>query len=598
MLFSLSNLKRRSVRDPDGELAVVPKLLHGRTALRLIEQAVEVFEGYVGRPRSEYDTRALEAVMGDYRLGRCIEACLLTRYSFVQPGMDSVLSPQQIGGLDERGLASPSAVRFAAWDRANERYGGFVPPEERDALLASLAEEWGLPADASLLDRLMALDSDGAAVLTATGDRPTPREIMRQYNRGAVQTLLAHSTQVRVEAGRLPGTALKRLYFVAKRNGVLVDIEQDGAGGFALALYGPEQAFGAADKYGRRLADVTLSLLRALAQEAPGTEAQATAHLLLHDRPYRFHVTPEIMQRLEYAAPPAEAAKGRVAEVRAVYSVGAAVAPAEEAFPEEPSFDSMVEARLYREFHSLERQGYTHGWAMQREPEPVLAPGVVLIPDFAFTRGDTRVFMEIAGFWSPTYRERKVAKLRTLAAHGERDPLVLAVPNDAAALFAGLPFPVVPYKTRVAATDLLNLLDSGYGSREERMEAGLSQAAALQAAARERGLVPEDEVARTLQAYTRTELLAASRSLDGEGVAYVAGVGLLSDEAAARAREAVDDALDAAPGQRLDLPDAEAAAARALGVAKVDAESLLQLWPDLAVQRPSLFEAFVVRAGN
>ena len=95
MLFSLSNLKRRSVRDTDGELAVVPKLLHGRTALRLIEQAVEVFEGYMGRPRSEYDTRALEAVMGDYRLGRCIEACLLTRYSFVQPGMDSVLSPEQ-----------------------------------------------------------------------------------------------------------------------------------------------------------------------------------------------------------------------------------------------------------------------------------------------------------------------------------------------------------------------------------------------------------------------------------------------------------------------------------------------------------------------
>jgi predicted nuclease of restriction endonuclease-like RecB superfamily len=598
MLFSLSNLKRRSVRDHDGELAVVPKLLHGRTALRLIEQAVEVFEGYLGRPRSEYDTRALEAVMGDYRLGRCIEACLLTRYSFVQPGMESVLPAEQIPGLEERGVGSPSAVRFAVWDRANERYGGFVPPGEREALLASLAAEWDLPAEAGLLDRVMVLDSDGAAVLAPTGERPKPRDLMRQYNRGAVQTLLAHSTQVRVEAGRLPGMALKRLYFVAKRNGVLVDIEQDGAGGFALALYGPEQAFGAADKYGRRLADVTFSLLRALAQEAPGAGAEATAHLLLHDRPYRFHVTPEIMQRLEYAAPSAEAAKGRVAEGRAVYSVGGSVALADDAFPEEPSFDSMVEARLYREFHSLERQGYTHGWAMQREPEPVLAPGVVLIPDFAFTRGDTRVFMEIAGFWSPTYRERKVAKLRTLAAHGERDPLVLAVPNDAAPLFAGLPFPVVPYKTRVAATDLLTLLDSGFGSREERMEAGKSQAAALQTAARERGIVPEEEVARTLQAYTRTELLTAATSLSAEGLAYVPGVGLLSNEAVSRAREALDSALSAAPEQRLDLIGAESAAAHALGVEKVDVESLIQLWSDFAIQRPSLFEAFVVRAGS
>ncbi|MDQ3928484.1 MAG: hypothetical protein M3328_04970 [Chloroflexota bacterium] len=66
------------MRDADGELAVVPKLLHGRAALKLVEQAIELFEGFAGRPRGDYDSRALEAVMGDYRLGRCIEACLLT----------------------------------------------------------------------------------------------------------------------------------------------------------------------------------------------------------------------------------------------------------------------------------------------------------------------------------------------------------------------------------------------------------------------------------------------------------------------------------------------------------------------------------------
>ena len=36
MLFSLSNLKKRSTRDADGEQAVVPKLLHGRAALRQV----------------------------------------------------------------------------------------------------------------------------------------------------------------------------------------------------------------------------------------------------------------------------------------------------------------------------------------------------------------------------------------------------------------------------------------------------------------------------------------------------------------------------------------------------------------------------------
>jgi predicted nuclease of restriction endonuclease-like RecB superfamily len=596
MLFSLSNLKRRSVRDPEGVLCVVPKLLHGRSVLKLVEQAIDVFDSFAGKARNEYDPRALEAVLGDYRLGRCIEACLLTRYSFVQPQLDSLLSQEQIEGLVSRGVAGPSEMRFALWDAANARYGGFAPPESRAALLSELAGEWGLPVDPALMDTLLSLDSDAHAVLTRIGDVPSPREIVLQYNRGAVQTLLAHSTHVQMAVSHLPGAALKRLYFVAKRRGVLVDIEADGAGGFNLLLYGPEQAFGTADKYGRRLADVSLSLLRSLLSmpNLPDVQVAAVANLVLHDRPYRFYIGAEILERLDYA-PQRDAASGRVAETTASYSVGSAV-ELDGSEPEEPSFDSMVEARLYKEYRSLERQGYTHGWTLQREPEPVLAPGIVLIPDFAFLRGDTRVFMEIAGFWSPTYRERKVAKLRALAGQEGHAPLILAVPQEAEQAFSGLPFPVVSYKNKVAATDLLSLLDRDYGGREERHEAAQSRVAALRDAALERGFVSDNEIASALQAYTRTELLAMARSLDGDSCRYVAGVGLLSNEAIGKVHNALATELATAPDHRLDLQDTSALASSALGVAQIDLESLLQLWPDLTIERPSLFEAYLTQA--
>src|SRR5690242_16966029 len=104
MLFSLANLKRRTMRDPDDELLIVPKLLHGRSALKLLEQAIEVFGEFVGRPRSEYNANALEDVMGDYRLGRCIEACLLTRFSFEPPPLESLLDAEGISNLIEKGL--------------------------------------------------------------------------------------------------------------------------------------------------------------------------------------------------------------------------------------------------------------------------------------------------------------------------------------------------------------------------------------------------------------------------------------------------------------------------------------------------------------
>ncbi len=273
-----------------------------------------------------------------------------------------------------------------------------------------------MPSDPALLETLLSLNSESIAILTRTGETPTPREIVLQYNRGAVRTLLAHSTNVQFAVSHLPGAALKKLYFVAKRRGVLVDIEADGTGGFNFLLYGPEQAFGTADKYGRRLADVSLTLLRSLLSmpDLPDVQVAAIANLVLHDRPYRFYIGSEILERLDYA-PDRETASGRIAETTATYSVGSTLTM-DGYEPEEPSFDSLVEARLYKEYRSLERQGYTHGWTLQREPEPVLAPGIVFIPDFAFLRGETRVFMEIAGFWSPSYRERKVAKLRALAA--------------------------------------------------------------------------------------------------------------------------------------------------------------------------------------
>lgn len=594
MLFSLPNLKRRSVREPDGTLTVVPNLLHGRAALGLVEQAIGVFESYVGRPRSEYDRYTLEAVMGDYRLGRCVEACLLAHYSFVQPQLDHVLSPEQMGSLSKLGIATPADLRLAMWDAANARFGGFVPPSDREEFMLGLAREWGLPADARLLGRLLALDSDPAAILTLTGEKPTGGDMIRLYNRGAVRTLLAHSTRVQFDVSLLPGPALKKLYFLAKRQGVFVDVEAT-SGGFGLTLYGQEQATGGADRYGRRLADVSIGLLRSLMllPEASEMRLEGTAHLLLHDRPYRFHLTGEIMHRLGYS-PQQETASGRVAESAAAYSVGPVIEAQADMGAGEPSFDSMVEARLYKEFKSLQRQGYTHGWLLQREPEPLLAPGVVLIPDFSFQRGDMHVFMEIAGFWSPSYRERKVAKLRALAStRAEKPALMLAVPQEAVPAFSGLPFPVVSYKTGVRATDLLALLDARYGQLEQRQLAGQEQLSGLQVEARKRGFVPEQEIARTLQAYTRSELLSAARALDRDDCRYVAGVGLLSMRSLEQVRVLLRDALEAASEHRIALDHATQLASQTLAVTKIDVEALVNQWPCWHIERPSLFEAYL-----
>ena len=90
------------------------------------------------------------------------------------------------------------------------------------------------------------------------------------------------------------------------------------------------------------------------------------------------------------------------------------------------------------------------------------------MPDFALTRGGRRVYVEIAGYWRPEYRERKARKL--LALRG-RAALLVAVPASARGEFAALAaaMPVLWYTTRVSAEALLALADREFDDLAARL---------------------------------------------------------------------------------------------------------------------------------
>ena len=51
---------------------------------------------------------------------------------------------------------------------------------------------------------------------------------------------------------------------------------------------------------------------------------------------------------------------------------------------------------------------------LRREPEPLVAGVHVLIPDFSFERDGMKVYLEVVGFWTPEYLERKINKLNLI----------------------------------------------------------------------------------------------------------------------------------------------------------------------------------------
>jgi hypothetical protein len=167
---------------------------------------------------------------------------------------------------------------------------------------------------------------------------------------------------------------------------------------------------------------------------------------------------------------------------------------------------------------------------LEREPEPLLVGETILVPDFALTRGMRRVYLEIAGYWRPGYRERKARKLTALRG---RVALAIAAPEAAygeLGVFKGV-FPLLWYtRDHIRAHELIALLDRSYDDSARRL--ATLDLPRIAAEVTLRGRIPPHESYALLHSYTRAELDTALHALAGEDAdaeaapVWVDGLGL------------------------------------------------------------------------
>ena len=120
------------------------------------------------------------------------------------------------------------------------------------------------------------------------------------------------------------------------------------------------------------------------------------------------------------------------------------------------AFDSKLEERFARDFGRL-----ATGWELLREPAPTQAGEHLIFPDFELRRvdgGREPWLVEIVGFWSPEYLEKKLACLR--AARASR--LLLCIDRELAVSEEALPegLPVLWYRKKVDAAEVLAWMEA------------------------------------------------------------------------------------------------------------------------------------------
>jgi len=407
------------------------------------------------------------------------------------------------------------------------------------------------------------------------------------------------------------GAVIKRLGYLARRMGVYYDLEYEQVQGtlsrdvsalLALTLYGPQEVTGAPQQYGLRLARLCRVLLgygvpkgEPGEQERKGSrvvrqmkrtfsraivEAEATVHFL--QRTSSFVMDADLLVLL----PPVSVANPQSERDTAGAST---------------LFDSGVEQNFSEAFSALAESKGVDGWQMEREPEPLLVESGIMIPDFAFTRGRRRIYVEILGFWTPSYRERKVQKLQQLRG---RDDILLAIPLEAKDAFAAIAndFPIVYYDEQLSMSDVLQMLRGRYDDFAERL-AKIDREAVRQRV-KSAGLLPEPLCADVLGCYRRSELArAAERVVDDETI-FMAGIGLLARSWLELWRQAGEAWIDrGAESARSVLLDDMLQAVREqwavlIGCDDAAVEALVSLWPGVSIRRESIFEAVVEFAGE
>ncbi len=603
-----------------------------------------------------------ERAEGDFKLARGLNTAMLRYYTWESQIFKDKLSPAECNRLESLGLPHPSSVRLALYDYVNQLpmngFGGATEWERGETLELFGA---GIGLEPEQVEELTWLDAEENARLALRRRKdgelfhpPSGPELARHYNRLAIETLLYNSSEIIFGLGQnIPALLIKRIGFLSRELRVPYDLEYNALGEVQLRLYGPPEAFGPPTKHGERLSRLAFTVLalgrkledpeiekanaeatifqgprttifdkktkKANTSKQPGQKNPAPYSPLrsalglvhLRDKAYHFdllnlaksYTRPQQEEEVEEIPTNLTAStelektpeRNGLKETRAVYSVNEK--------PKTPEdFDSSVEAQFFKAFSALQREGQTTGWQIEREPEALAVPNenLLFIPDFALRRGKRQVWLEIVGFWTPSYRARKIEKLEKLKRRGGIE-LILAVDQNLKADFKEALFPTWFYKNNLKPTDLISLLNQHYADFEERLAGAHQEKEAIEQRVAQEGFLAEAELYSLLGCFNKTELLNALQKtgLSGEQNkkgTYIENYGLCSASYLARATVQLAKALKEAPGNR--LTPGEAAVHLATAKLKIDleqAEALITRLPGYRINRQSLFDVLVER---
>jgi predicted nuclease of restriction endonuclease-like RecB superfamily len=389
---------------------IKPAYVHDNAKLiELAESIIGIFQRGIGKKRSQIYSEIRDFEYGPFNF-RLIR------------GLAAILDRRSTFVVESP--VDPYKLRKAVFSAS----GGFATTTDaKQHIIGTASKEFKIqPED---VERYLWSDLEDEQVMR--GFRSiSASDLLAAYNLSLTQTLLFRSTvlEFRVREN------WKRIFRKIKMLGLMYSINRDQVG-FIVSVEGPISIIKLTERYGTNVAKLLPEIIM-------GGEWSVRAQIVSRWRDDRRLLTFELTS-----------SEGVLLPTRALE-------------PEE-LFDSSLEEGFAKRFASLGTR-----WKLLREPEPIPVGATVMIPDFAFVLGERRIFMEIVGFWTPDYLEKKLKKLEAV-----RDVEMIVAVDINLGISKKIPGKVILFEKEVPLKPILEVLES---AEREHLKAEIEQAANME----------------------------------------------------------------------------------------------------------------------
>jgi hypothetical protein len=429
--YDMLPLQLLRTRITDKGTNIVPRFCTAdNSVLQLAAKIIKEFEeSWKNKEKKLFLTERialLESEYNDYKLARGFytlleRRCIFTKINEIKTESKAIASNIDV---NNNNLHDPVNIRKELFEESSKR--GFALTEfGRREIIDTVASRINVPSN-DIIDAMWS-DLEENLVLEWF-DAISPEQLLAWYNLSLMQTLLFNCTKL--EFSVTGGSNWKRILRDIKRLGLMYnlqyialeeekqsihvdeidydnrDIKFINASNtdkknnpiIICSLDGPLSIFKLTDRYGTSIAKILPSIISSDTWSLKAWIVRKT--MSLGKKIYEFKISNKDappLSREPYYNKENDKEKKRI-----LYTA------------KESSqliyFDSGVEEKFSTRFE----QSAT-GWKLIREPDPlILSNGKALIPDFAFEKYGTRIYLEIVGFWTKEYLEKKIQKIADL----------------------------------------------------------------------------------------------------------------------------------------------------------------------------------------